>query len=164
MRFQIFLLLTVAAAILGCATRPDAPAGCLTKAHFPAKAYEAWRQAPTHLTSSETIANAPLLQIGVRTTVQLKKTENENRGFVQFQTQSTADYFIVSDFYPRLNILDVSSDNTSLSAEAWGPVRECDTMKKSLRFKLNGIKKYGLEIISRDSTVVSILVLPATAN
>lgn len=161
-RLLIFLLMQISS--VGCATHSEVPAGCFAKAHFPVEAYKAWMQSPVEVLTSEKTEDSPLLNLSVRSALQLKMTNDDSRGFVHFQTTAAGDYFIVSDFYPRMNVLDMEDGRTSLTADAWGPVRECDSMKKSLRFKLKGRHKYALEVISRDNNKVNVLILPATAN
>ncbi|WP_347356920.1 hypothetical protein [Bdellovibrio sp.] len=162
-RLYFLILLTFTVPTLGSASS-DIPVGCVGKSTVSEEAYRRWAQAPKDNSASDKISAAPQIEIGIRSALKLKNIQNETRGFVHFQPQDGGDYFVISDFYPRMNILDAENKNASLEARAWGPIRECDTMKKSLRFQLKPKQKYILEVLSRDSDTVNVLIVKAPAQ
>lgn len=159
-----FLMLLIFSVPTLSSASSDIPVGCVGKSNVTEDAYRSWAQVPKEITASDKISPNPQVEIGIRSAIKLKKSQNEPRGFVHFQLQDGGDYFVISDFYPRMNILDTENKNASLEASAWGPIRECDTMKKSLRFQLKPKQKYILEVLSRDSDTVNVLIVKAPAQ
>ncbi|UXR63953.1 hypothetical protein EZJ49_12845 [Bdellovibrio bacteriovorus] len=143
----------------GCASTTTLPTGCTGK-NVPPDAYSLWQKPPEEVHSARAQEDAPMIKAATRFSVYLQQKDQDSSGFVQFTVSKDGDYYILSDFYPRMNVLDLADKNVSLTADAWGPVRGCSTMNKSLRFKLKANSNYALEIISRDSRKVNILILP----
>ncbi|XGC80650.1 hypothetical protein ACES2L_15085 [Bdellovibrio bacteriovorus] len=136
------------------------PQGCLNKNNISAEAHAAWILPVKDLTASEKKEKSPNLEVNQRTVIELKNTGKTFSGFVEFKTKNAGDYFLSSDFYPRMNVIDLESKK-EIEVETYGPVRECDTIRKSLRFKFKGNHKYSLELISKDSHKINILVTKA---
>ncbi|UOF00629.1 hypothetical protein [Bdellovibrio reynosensis] len=136
------------------------PVGCVGKNNISPDAHAAWILPAKNIVASEKAEGSPNLEIGQRTAVMLKNNGKTSSGFVGFKTKDAGDYFLSSDFYPRMNVTDLESKK-EMQVETYGPVRECDTIRKSLRFKFKGNHKYSLELISKDSKEINVLVIKA---
>lgn len=157
---SIALFFLISIMPLSSLAKSPAPVGCIEKNNISADAHAAWMLPSKNIIAAEKADGSPVLEIGQRSVIELKNNAKTSSGFVQFKTKEAGDYFVSSDFYPRMNVMDLESKK-EMHVETYGPVRECDTIRKSLRFKFKGNHKYSLELISKDSEIINLLVIRA---
>lgn len=135
----------------------DVPAGCTSSRNFSAEAYRVWTGNGAKASANADQVGASVVAIGQRMELSLVSGESSFRGFVKFEITTPGTYVIVSDAYPRMDVIELAS-GASFNPVDFGKIRDCGTVSKALRFEFTKAGKYSLGFVNSQGASLNFMI------